>query len=368
VSVPSRLSNGCALCVLALSLAWTPSARAGDDAPSPGEAPPTGDEAAPVEAKSETKTKADALFDEAFKALDAGDWDTACAKFRESMRYDTSVSTQLNIARCNEHEGKLVQAWADFNRARFLNRDTKDPARRAALFKAIDEAAMKVEPRLARVRILVEDPPPGLYIERAGEVLARGAAGAPVPFDPGTHEIVISAPGHLTQRTTVTLEEGETRELKLKLVEGEDHSAQLEAPLPAPQPGSPDQPEPEGTPNWVWLAGGVGVLALGGAAVFAAVTVSARAELSDNCTDVGGTFQCGRDQYNQEDLDGLVSEANTGAGAAIGLGALGVTGVIVAIVGFTMTDSSSNETSGSAWYIVPSVGLDRGGFIAGARF
>ena len=39
-----------------------------------------GSEAAPADdAANEDKKKADALFDEAFKALDADDWDTACA-------------------------------------------------------------------------------------------------------------------------------------------------------------------------------------------------------------------------------------------------------------------------------------------------
>src|SRR5262249_43796344 len=59
---------------------------------------------------------AEALFKEGRKAADAGDYETACVRFRESERLDAAVGTEFNLADCEEHRGKLAEAWQLFRR------------------------------------------------------------------------------------------------------------------------------------------------------------------------------------------------------------------------------------------------------------
>src|SRR5688572_14952271 len=69
---------------------------------------------------------AEALFNTAKELLKAGDWANACAKFRASMELDPAVGTQIKIAKCHEHDGKLATAWYAYQRARQLNREKVD--------------------------------------------------------------------------------------------------------------------------------------------------------------------------------------------------------------------------------------------------
>jgi hypothetical protein len=64
---------------------------------------------------------AETLFNSAQACLAKGDWTCACEKFGASMAADPSVSTLYNIAKCQEHEGKLALAWASLQQALSLN-------------------------------------------------------------------------------------------------------------------------------------------------------------------------------------------------------------------------------------------------------
>ncbi|NOU28880.1 MAG: hypothetical protein HOO96_13330, partial [Polyangiaceae bacterium] len=49
---------------------------------------------------------AETLFREGRKALEAGDYAVACAKFAESQRIEPAPGTLLNLAGCEERSGK----------------------------------------------------------------------------------------------------------------------------------------------------------------------------------------------------------------------------------------------------------------------
>ena len=57
---------------------------------------------------------ADVLFRRAKDALAAGNVDGACASFAESQRLDPAAGTLLNLADCEEKQGKLATAWQHF--------------------------------------------------------------------------------------------------------------------------------------------------------------------------------------------------------------------------------------------------------------
>src|SRR5580693_7797688 len=78
--------------------------------------------ASPAVAEPAAPAQAETLFMSAMALLDRGDWAAACPKFQASMDLDPAVSTQIKIARCHEHDGKLAAAWSDVSEALKLNK------------------------------------------------------------------------------------------------------------------------------------------------------------------------------------------------------------------------------------------------------
>src|SRR5436190_7446935 len=69
---------------------------------------------------------AEALFNEAKKAMDSKDYETACKRFRESNRLDPAVGTMLNLAVCEEKRGHLATSW-DLYRGSYEKLSPSDP-------------------------------------------------------------------------------------------------------------------------------------------------------------------------------------------------------------------------------------------------
>jgi hypothetical protein len=61
---------------------------------------------------------ADQKFDQALKLRADGKLAESCALFRESLQLNNqAIGTLLNVARCDEEEGKLAQAYRAFSDA-----------------------------------------------------------------------------------------------------------------------------------------------------------------------------------------------------------------------------------------------------------
>ncbi|MEM6789626.1 MAG: PEGA domain-containing protein [Myxococcota bacterium] len=306
------------------------------------------------------KAVADRFFERAQGQLEADDWERACRNFRVSMRYDTSVSTLANIARCEEHEGRLYEAWAANNRARFLNRNTPDAARREALNDYLTRAIAKLEAQLPSVRVVVPNTPPGLAIKSDGALMPVSGAGEPFPVNPGSHRISVSAPGYRTATREIELEPGARTELVIPLEPGEDEPAATPAPPPAPfvapnprVPPDRQTTEDEGAiPVWVWPVGAVGLAALGGAIGFGIDSASARSDLGDRCAEgADGAFECPDDQFDQSGIDTLQRRTNVGLGLSLGLGAVASGTLAAAIIGLAQssTTGAADAASSSSW-------------------
>lgn len=309
----------------------------------------------------ERKKVADRFFERAQKQLDAEEWEQACNNFRVSMRYDTSVSTLANIARCEEHDGRLYEAWAASNRARFLNRNTPDEARRNALNDYLTKAIAKLEAQLPSVRIVVPNSPAGLQIKSDGAVMPASGAGEPFPVNPGKHEITVSAPGYRTETREIDVEAGGRAELVISLEAGEDPveptPAPTSVPVAPPPVVAPDQPvEEAGMPVWVWPVGVIGLAALGGAIGLGVDSATARGDLGDGCIEAAdGVLECPDDQFDQNQIDALQRRTNLGLGLGIGLGVLASGAITAAIVGIA-TGGAPQEGATTSWSLELDVG------------
>ena len=155
---------------------------------------------------------AEALFQAGQKAMDGGSYAEACARFDESLRLDPAAGTLLNLAECNEKQGKVASAWGHLRHALDLLPATDE--RRAYAEKKVKE----LEPRLPRVSIRVMPAlPPGAHVSRDGEDVGSAALGLLIPVDPGTHEITLVS-GERRHATSIQVSASESRVIVLEAV------------------------------------------------------------------------------------------------------------------------------------------------------
>jgi hypothetical protein len=296
---------------------------------------------------------AEELFQHGKTLLLSGDWEAACAKFRGSMALDPAVGTLLKIARCDEHDRRLALALHDYQQALELNRTKADQteARRAELDAFARAALAELEPRVPRFRVAIETPPPGLRVTRGGEELPPGAFGEALPVDPGAIEVVATAPGYRTQRTTVQVLEGVQTGVSLSLVP-------LESDAPADRTSAPAPPSVDASRTGSWRArrigayalGGAGLVTLGVAGVFGIETLAKVNQASPYCVHQ----VCKQTGYN------LIGEASQMQDASFILLAAGASLVGAGVVLYLTTPGKGSESL-SVGLTVPSCVL-RGTF------
>jgi hypothetical protein len=184
-----------------------------------------------VSAQARDPVAARALFQEARRAADAGQYPLACPKFSDSYRLDPAVGTLLNIADCEQRLGRVATAWVTFQRA--LDQLSKDDDRRPSA----ERAAAALEPRLPRLTIrLGPAAPPGSTVQRDGVDVGSSGLGVALPLDPGRHVVAVRAPGRREQRYELDLAEAQSRE-----VVGEPGPVEPPAPVAPIPPRTPAQ-------------------------------------------------------------------------------------------------------------------------------
>ena len=155
--------------------------------------------------------RADALFQEA-QALQSNDLNAACTKFAESYALNPhALGTLLNVALCDEKLGRIASALEKFTLARDVAAEMLASGDRdvAAHKKAAMDHIAKLSPRIPHVTIEFVPPVlPGTTIVIDGKAYPEDQLGK-VAVDPGSHEVVISAPGYLPYETKFAIAEGE---------------------------------------------------------------------------------------------------------------------------------------------------------------
>jgi len=285
---------------------------------------------------------AEALFRAGREAVDRGDPQTACERFRESYRLETAVGTLINIAMCEEQLGELSRAWAHYQEA--VHALTGDDRRRDTIIARL--AAL--DARLPRVTIaLAPSAPPDTRVAIGAIELTRASFDVALPYDPGQYVIEAAAPGYASRTYTLALVEGQRAQL---VVAPGEAVARIEAPpapvaaVPAAAP--PSGPAPQGAiaiapaasassaqrdVGWV-LIGAAGASAI--AAGIAGAFVIDRAAVVDD--------HCPRDMC---DLEGERAAASGRAVYALFIAA-GVSTLITSSVGiYLLVDAGSSSDS-----------------------
>jgi tetratricopeptide (TPR) repeat protein len=177
-------------------------------------------------ASAQSSVAAEALFRAGRKATAQGDHATACAKYRESYRIERALGTLLNIAVCEEALGQLASAWQRYQELVHA----LDPSdTRAAIVRTRLPA---LEQRVPFITVhLADGAPEGTQVEIGAMQLSAASFGVALPWDVGTHELRVLAPGHAPRVYPFALVEGERRTLDVDIGE------------PVPEPvAEPEQP------------------------------------------------------------------------------------------------------------------------------
>jgi hypothetical protein len=322
----------------------------------------------PVVARAQgasNKAAADVLFDQGKKLMDEGKFGEACPKFAESQRLDPAPGTLIWLADCYEKNGQTASAWSTYREA-LAAAKAAGQAQRESLARERIAALDKI---LSTLLLQVADPSlAGLEVKIDGTPVGKPLWGTPIPYDPGTHSIDATAPGHAPFQTRIGLgKNGAKLDVEIpKLTPSKEPppvaSSVPTAPAPAPAttasaaPGE-DAPAGKNSLRTVgFVVGGVG-LAAGIVGTLLAVTARSAAQTAiDDCRARGF---CSQDELDRHDS----AKGRNTAGLVIG----GIGGALL-VGGAVLILTSPTETkTGSAW-LSPQVGRSFSGLSLGGSF
>ena len=300
---------------------------------------------------------AEALYLSGRKLVTDGNWAEGCAKFQASMELNPASSTLINIAKCHEHEGKLAQAVVDYRRALQLNQDTLGEERKKQLEQVAKDGIAAIEPRLARVELVVKARPEGLEVVRDGIRLPLAALGEVIPVDPGKHTFGATAPGHEKVEHAVDLAEGQKATVELALVP----ASAVVKPPPQDKPKKPAASG--GVPIWAYVAGGLGLAAVGTGVYFRFDQMAAEERIKTNCP--GEPPVCDPTKSYRPDDDNTRKDRSFYL--FVGLTAVGAVGIGAAVFG-AVRGLSQKKSQAQSMHLVPYVGRGDGGFVLQGAF
>ncbi len=192
--------------------------------------------------EEERRNAARTLAEEAQRAFDARNYVRAEQVFRDAEKLFAAPTITLQLARSQAAQGKLVAASENCNK---VIRDWGSNAAAPPAFKAAVEAARseydKLQPRIGAVLLTVEGgAAPSVTVDE--KVVLPAMLGIKRQSDPGPHVARATAQGYKTAEASFTLQEGETKEIKLVLVK--DPSFVALPPPPRTTPAARETREP----------------------------------------------------------------------------------------------------------------------------
>jgi hypothetical protein len=258
--------------------------------------------------------RAEKLFDEGKRHLDAGRVPEACTAFAQSRELDPQLGTLLNLALCHEREGKVASAWAEFN-------EVVSVASRASQAKRAEFAKLRataLEQRLSRV-VFTIDPHDAdtAQVKVDGTDVKRAVLeGTPIPLDPGTHTAVLSAPGKKDTSLTFDVAAGpSTATVKLPMLE-----ARVIVRAPPDKKDEEQLVLGESLTTWGWIATAVGAATFATGGVFGVLALDKKGDVDAACPTSQCRTESAFDEYRSADTYATVSTVLVIAGAAIAAG------------------------------------------------
>jgi hypothetical protein len=296
--------------------------------------------------QAESVAAARSLGMQGIKMADAGDCKGAIEKLSRAESLYHAPSILARLGECQVNVGQVVLGTENLNRvvreqlAATAPKAFRDAQERA---KGVLSTAL---PKIAHLTVRVDPADARPQVTVGGAAIPPALIGVERPTDPGTHEVVISAPGYLEQKTSVTLAEGGSQELAVRL-EKDPAAAAAATPPPtttAPPvvttgpsaPPSDTGPKKSNTLAYVALGVGGAGLVVGGVTGFLAL--GKKSDLK-GCVDT----KCPSSQ--QDTLDGAKSMATISTvGFAVGFVGVGV-GVVLLLTGNSSASANASKST-----------------------
>ena len=236
------------------------------------------------------KTAAQGLLEEARRLVDQRHYATACAKLEESRALDPAAGTLLTLADCYEKTGRTASAWSTFRETAAAARRGSDSERE----RIARDRAKDLQSSLSYLTVITwkgQD----IDVARDGRRIDSALIGTAIPVDPGSHQIVASAPGKRSWSTKVNVRERSDRVTVSVPILAEDPTAASAAPAfdrDAINTRTDDYPMPEARSGGVQRAFAIVAAALGVAGVATGTVFGLKAgstmdEAKAQCTGPG---------------------------------------------------------------------------------
>jgi hypothetical protein len=234
---------------------------------------------------------AESLFDEAKALAQAGRWPEACPKLARSQQLEPNMVTLYRLADCEEHVARFASAWSHYVEAASLAKASGSAQR----YEDAIARANALQPRLGRVRVVVEQPANDERVTCDGATIAPELWGTEIPMDAGAHVILARAPGRveITRRVAVTDGVGTSLTLPaLDLLPPPPPAVASTSPVASQAPRPPTAAGPESS-AWSPLrsagvaVGAAGVLAMGASVILGFVAKNKDERAAQECPATG---------------------------------------------------------------------------------
>jgi hypothetical protein len=200
--------------------------------------------AAPARAAEPTKAEiavARQYFEAASLAESQGRWRDAIDQLNKAIAIKETAGLRYHLGFAKENLGLLVEALLEYQRASGLIHSgmTTEEVERFVV--------PKLEEMKKRVPSLTVTVPPdakGAQLQIDGTAVKPELLGTPIPLNPGTHSLVVFAPGRRPFHVQVTVSEGSTVTQAAELVPEVGGSSGTPAPTSLPTTSATTQAEP----------------------------------------------------------------------------------------------------------------------------
>jgi hypothetical protein len=268
---------------------------------------------------------ADEAFQRGREALQVGKYADACAAFEESQRLDPQLSTQFNIALCDEQLGKLASALAIYRELAAKDDNPQHKAKAADMIPELEARAAKLRIEIAESRrgkgALV---PPGLEVTVNG---IHATNFRDMPIDLGTSRVRAQAPGYVAWSGEVTAAAEKQRVVVTIVLDPDPSSTLVQPPPPPPPVEHPEAPRSvRKTIGLVAIIGGGAALA--GGLTFGVIAHGKWNDAKDVCGGTACNTQADLDRGNAL-ADQARSKGNIATALVVGGGVLVAGGIVL---------------------------------------
>ncbi|HEY5949317.1 MAG TPA: tetratricopeptide repeat protein [Kofleriaceae bacterium] len=289
-------------------------------------------------AAAEDPDQADKIFEEAQQLKQQGKTAEACKKYDEALSYNhNAVGTLLNVALCNEEAGKYATATKLYTQARDLAREHNLAEHR----KAAEDKLLITTPLVSHLAIAFAETPNEMKLVIDEDIVPIDKTDD-IILDPGSHRIVVTAPGRVPYETTIEVEKSKAKAIAV------------------PKLGYPvTVKKGRRTAGVILSASGVAMIGTGiGLGLYARGKYNGQIGEGKNCTD-GSPPLCNAEGYR------ITNDARTFGtfGTFIGLG-----GVAIAAVGGYLWFFGPKTSTERNVALVPTLAPDSAGVTAVGRF